>query len=113
MDDEFIGRCGISAACQERLGGVLFVEFPDTDIPVRAGEKVARVESDSDIFDVRTPVTGVIVEVNRDLEDDPGLIDRDPHGNGWVFMIDVSRVTEFDDLLTQREYEEYVAGEVT
>lgn len=110
MDDEFVGRCGISAMMLERLGDIRFVDFPEIDIPVRRGEKVARVESDIDIFDVVAPVSGIIVEVNSDLVNDPGVLNRDPHGRGWIFMVDVSRVDEFAELLSPAEYDEFLSG---
>ncbi len=110
MDDEFIGRCGVSAVMLERLGDIRFVDFPEIDIPVRRGENIARVESDIDIFDVVSPVTGIIVEVNSDLVNDPGVLNRDPHGRGWIFRVDVSRVDEFAELMTTAEYEELLSG---
>lgn len=94
----------------ERLGQILFVEFPEIDMPVRMGERVARVESDIDIFDVLSPVTGVVVAVNNDLVDDPGLVSRDPLGRGWIFLMDVSRTSEFDELMTPSEYDVFTSG---
>ncbi len=107
MEDDFIGRCGISGVMLERLGDIRFVDFPEIDLPVRMGEKIARVESDIDIFDVLSPLSGIIVAVNNDLANDPGLLNRDPQGRGWLFMVDVSRVDEFAELMSPAEYEKY------
>jgi glycine cleavage system H protein len=110
MEDEFIGRCGLSGLLLDRLGDIVFVDFPEIGLPVRMGEKIARVESTIDIFDVLSPVSGIIVGVNTDLADDPGLMNRDPNGRGWLFMVDVSRVEEFTELLTSDEYYEFASG---
>lgn len=109
MEDEFIGRCGLSGTILEGRGDIVFVEFPEIDLPVRMGEKVARIESDIDIIDMLSPVSGIVVSLNNDLMHDPGLVNRDPQGRGWIYTIDVSRVDEFDELMSPHDYEVFTS----
>ncbi len=111
MQDEFAGRCGISDGKQTGLGTIVFVVFPETGIEVRAGEKVGTLESEKDFFSINTPVSGVIIEINRNLESNPDLINSDPYGDGWIYAIDVKEPNEFHDLLDDSEYEDVLLSE--
>ncbi len=108
MADEFVGRCGITVQCKERLGHIMFVDFPEINMQVRIGERIARIESDTDVFDVLSPVSGIVTGINDELAYDSGLINSDPDGRGWIFMLEANRPLEFEELLTGREYEEYL-----
>jgi glycine cleavage system H protein len=114
MDDEFIGRCGLSEQCSEKLDRILFVEFPEVNMEVRMGEKVARVESNKAFFDLISPVSGLIIEINSTVLTNPALINTDPLQNGWIYKIDVKEPTEFDELLDIVEYSDYIemAGDI-
>lgn len=114
MEDNFIGRCGLTEQCREKLDRILFVEFPDVDMEVRMGEKVAFVESNEAFFDVISPVSGRIIEINSVVLTNPAVINTDPLQKGWIYKIDVKEPTEFDELMYLHEYNDYVemAGDI-
>ena len=70
------------------------------------GDSVAVVESVKAASDIYAPVTGEVVAINEDLEDDPGLINNDPYGDGWLYEVALSDESELDDLLDAEAYEE-------
>ena len=108
MEDEFIGRCGLSEQCQEKLDRIIFVEFPEIDMEVRRGEKVARLESHIAFFDVISPVSGRIMEINQEVLINPGIINTDPLRDGWIYKIDVKEPNEFGELMFTEEYSDYI-----
>ena len=96
---------GISDFAQSELGDLVFVNLPEVDDEVVAGEAFADVESVKAVSDVLSPVTGVVVEINEDLLDDASLINSDPYGS-W--FIKVGSITAEDSLLTADEYDKLV-----
>jgi glycine cleavage system H protein len=108
MEDEFIGRCGISDRRQDTLGDIVFVHLPEADIEVKAGEKVVLIESVRDLFTVQSPVSGLITDINKLLYGNPGIINTDPYGDGWIYKIDVKEPSEFHDLMNDDEYHDFI-----
>ena len=99
-------RIGISDHAQEALGDLVFVELPATGEFVDRGDPCAVVESVKAASDIYAPVTGEIIAVNEDLEDDPGAINSDPYGDGWLFQVNLSDVEELGSLLDPATYED-------
>lgn len=108
MDDEFTARCGITDYAQEQLSDVVYIELPEVNDDIQQGEQVAIVESMEDISNVYAPLSGKIVSVNRELESSPENINVDPYGQGWIFQIEVKDSVEFDELMTDAEYRDYL-----
>ena len=100
-DDVYVG---ITDYAQSELGDLVFVNLPEVDYEVIAGEPFGDVESVKAVADVFSPISGVVLEVNEDLLDDAALINNDPYGS-W--FIKVGNVTETVELLTADEYDEY------
>ena len=96
---------GISDFAQSELGDLVFVNLPEVDDEVVAGEAFGDVESVKAVSDVLSPVTGVVVEINEDLLDDASLINSDPYG---AWFIKVGSITGEDDLMTADEYDAFV-----
>ena len=96
---------GISDYAQESLGEIVFVELPEEDDQVEAGGEVSAIESVKAASDILSPVTGVIVLVNDDLEDSPELINEDPYEN-WIVKIELEDKSELNSLLSAEEYKE-------
>ncbi len=111
MTDEFTGECGITDHAQEMLTDIVFVELPDVDMEVSQGDQVAVVESVKAVSDVYSPVSGRIIEVNTELEENPELINESPYENGWIYRIDVKDKNEYDNLMDADAYTEYVEKE--
>ena len=80
-------RCGVTAYQTEAAGEMVFFGLPAVGSRVRAGEEVGSAESGKWVSSLFSPVDGEIVEVNEVLRTDPGLVNRAPYGEGWVFMI--------------------------
>jgi glycine cleavage system H protein len=106
-EDAFVGRCGLTEHILEKIGPVVYVDFPDINLEFRMGERTCFVESDADIFNLKSPVSGRIVGVNRDLEKDPELVNREPMGEGWIFMLEIKEPIEFAELMDERSYRDY------
>jgi glycine cleavage system H protein len=96
---------GITDYAQESLGEIVFVELPEEETAVEAGEEFSAIESVKAASDVLSPVTGTIVVVNDELEDSPELINEDPYEN-WIVKVDLEDETELNKLLTAEEYED-------
>ena len=96
---------GISDFAQSELGDLVFVNLPEVDDEVVAGEAFGDVESVKAVSDVLSPVTGVVVEINEELLDDASLINSDPYG---AWFIKVGSITGEDELMTADEYDAFV-----
>jgi len=95
---------GISEHAQEMLGDVVFVDLPDVEDEVEAGESFSLVESVKAASDIYAPITGEIVEINEELEDSPELINEEPYEGGWIVKVKMSDVSELDNLKDADEY---------
>ena len=95
---------GISDHAQSELSDVVFVELPEAGRQVTANETVAVVESVKAASDIYAPVSGEIVAVNTELENDPSIINSSPYEKGWLFKIKPSNPAEFDQLKNAEAY---------
>ena len=109
-DDEWVrfegdeAYVGITDYAQSELGDLVFVNLPEVDDEVVAGEPFGDVESVKAVADVFSPVSGVVLEINEDLLDDASLINSDPYGS-W--FIKVGSISGQEDFMTADEYDEY------
>ncbi len=99
---------GITFHAQDQLGDVVFVELPEVDSEIKKGEVLATVESVKAVSDVYAPVSGIVVEVNDILTDSPETINNDPYGEGWICAVELSDVSELDDLMSSDDYQKLV-----
>ena len=102
VEGEF-GYIGITDYAQHELGNVVYVDMPEVDDEVEAGEDFGAVESVKAASDLISPVSGVVVEVNAALEDEPGLVNKDAFEN-WIIKVKLSDPGELDDLMTAETY---------
>lgn len=98
---------GISEHAQEMLGDVVFVELPEIDAEIDAGDSFSLVESVKAASDIYAPVLGVVIEVNEDLQNSPELINEEPYDGGWIVKVKMSDPDELKDL---KDAEEYLAS---
>ena len=96
---------GITDHAQHELTDVVFVEPPAVGRPVKAGEACAVVESVKTASDLYSPVSGQILEMNKAVVDNPGLVNTDPYGGGWFFKVKLSNPAELEALLSPEQYE--------
>ncbi len=99
-------RIGITSYAQSQLGDVVYVELPALDRTVKAGEVCTVVESVKAAYDIYAPVSGKVTEVNNDLENNSQLVNEDPYGKGWFFVIEIEDPQQLKTLLSSKEYEE-------
>ena len=97
-------RVGVTDHAQSELTDVVYVELPKMDRQANAKEAIAVVESVKAASDIYAPVKGTVVEVNKALEADPGLINREPYGQGWIFVL---KLDNADDLKQLKDAEAY------
>jgi len=109
--EDGIATCGITDFAQEQLGDIVYVELPEADSAVVAGEVCGVIESVKAASDLYAPVSGEVVEVNQDLAEAPELINKDPYGDGWLFRVKLSDPSETDALLDAERYEKFVVEE--
>jgi glycine cleavage system H protein len=98
------GRVGITVYAQEQLKEVVFVELPEVDAETVKMEPFGVIESVKATNDLYSPVSGTIIEVNERLKDDPGLVNRDPYGEGWMVIIEFNNTAELDELISAEAY---------
>lgn len=105
-----IATIGITNHAQEQLGDVVFVELPAIGKTVAKDAEAAVVESVKAASEVYAPVTGEVVEVNKELEGDPGLVNREAEGSAWFMKVKLSNPAELDGLMDRAAYDKFVAG---
>ena len=98
------GRVGITDFAQRQLREVVFVELPEKGTEVVQMEPFGVIESVKATNDLYSPVTGTVMEVNAALSDDPGLVNRDPYGEGWMVVIELKNPAETASLLSADAY---------
>ena len=102
------GYIGITDYAQHALGNVVYVDMPEVDDEVEAGEEFGAVESVKAASDLISPVSGTVVEVNQALDDQPELINQDPWEN-WIIKVQLSDKTEVDNLMDAEAYTAFVS----
>ena len=101
-----VGYIGITDYAQHALGNVVYVDLPDVDDEVTAGEEFGAVESVKAASDIISPVSGTIIEVNEALDDEPELLNKDAFGN-WIIKVELSDKSELDGLMDAKAYEAF------
>ena len=95
---------GITDYAQDQLGELVYVELPAVGTAVNQGDEAAVIESVKAAGDVKSPVTGTIVEVNESLNDSPESVNHDATGQGWFYKIEISDTSELENLLSETDY---------
>lgn len=106
--DPAAASVGVSDHAQEELTDVVYLELPETGRAVAKGEAVAVIESVKAANDIYSPASGVIVAVNEALAEDPGAVNSDPYGSGWIFRVELSDPGELDSLMDAEAYRRHV-----
>ena len=104
-------RVGITAFAQTSLGDIVYVDIPAPGTTVTANQPFGEVESTKSVSDLYSPVSGVIVERNSELDDAPELVNQDPYGKGWMVVIEPAEQSEVDSLLAANDYQAHVEAQ--
>lgn len=106
--DGEIGTVGITNHAQEQLGELVYVEVPEVGATLEQGDEACVVESVKAASEVYSPCSGEIVEVNEDLADAPTTVNEHAEGDGWLFKIKLSDMTELDEFMDEADYKEFL-----
>jgi len=108
MDGD-IGTIGITNHAQEQLGDVVFVELPEIGLTIEKDDTMGAVESVKAASDIYAPVSGEVIEVNTNLNDDPSLVNSAAEGDGWMTKVKLSDASELDGLMDEAAYKTFCA----
>ena len=109
--DETTGIIGITDHAQKELGDIVFVELPKPGDHVTAKESFGTVESVKAVSEIFSPVTGEVTAANPKLQNNPEIINTDPHGDAWLIKVHLEDRSETDSLMSSEEYEAYIKEE--
>jgi len=101
-------RVGITHYAQDQLGDVVFVELPKVGAKITQLQTFGVVESVKAVSDLFAPLSGVVVEVNQELTQQPERVNRDPYGAGWLVVVELSNPAEAEKLMSAQQYEEFL-----
>ena len=102
--EENQGIVGITDFAQSELGDIVFIEFPDKGDLFQKGDTIGTIEAVKTVADLYAPVSGKIIELNLELDDNAELINSDPFGKGWLIKMELSNPDEKSDLLSAEDY---------
>ena len=100
------GTVGVTDHAQREMGEILFVDLPEEGSQVDKNDSFGSLESSKTVAEVRSPLSGEIVSINKDLEEEPSLVNDDPYGNGWLLAVEIDDPKELEDMLNAADYEE-------
>ncbi|MGA1865081.1 MAG: glycine cleavage system protein GcvH [bacterium] len=101
-------KIGLTKHAQSDMGEILLVELPDTGKQIKAGERFAVIETAKAISDLKSPISGLIIDVNKDLEKKPDLINKEPYERGWLILIRKDPSEDLNRLMDFKAYESFL-----
>lgn len=102
-----IATVGITDYAQTHLGDIVFVELKEGGVEIKKGDVLTTIESVKSASDIYSPVSGKLIEMNKSLEANPGLINKEPYDGGWIAKIEMNNLEEIKDLMDSEKYREY------
>ncbi len=105
--EDSIGTMGITDYAQDQLGDIVYLEKVDKGKKLKQNETITTIESVKAVSDVKTPVTGEVIEVNVKVIEDASIINKEPYGEGWVAKIKIENKDELKNLMGAQAYSEY------
>ncbi len=109
LEDNNVVTVGITDFAQEQLGDIVYIEMPKVGDSFNAGDEIAIIESVKAAAELKTPVSGKIVEVNSELDGAPDTVNESPTDSGWFCRIEVDNTDEFNGLLSDDAYTNYLS----
>ena len=111
LREDNTARVGITEYGQQQLGMIIFIDLPEKGRLYSDIEECVKIEAIDMVRELYPPVTGEIIDVNFDLEENPELVNLDPYGDGWIFLLQHNNKQPGDRLLNAVEYTEIVSGD--
>jgi len=103
-----IGIVGITKYASEQLGDIVFVELPEKGNQAEKGKDIAVVESVKAASEIYSPVSGIIIDINENLNEAPEVVNEDPSEAGWFYKIEITNSEEISDLMSEQDYLELI-----
>jgi glycine cleavage system H protein len=100
------GTVGVTDHAQREMGEILFVDLPEESSQLDKNDNFGSLESSKTVAELRSPLSGEIISINKDLEEEPSLVNDDPYGNGWLVVVEMDDPGELEDMLNAADYEE-------
>lgn len=107
--DGDVATVGITDFAQGELGDIVFIEFPELNLTVEKGQSAGTIEAVKTVADLYMPISGTIIAVNENLDNNPEAVNDTPYDDGWMIKIDISNQDEISDLLTATAYEDLIS----
>lgn len=101
---------GITDYAQKALGDIVYIELPEEDDEFEAGDSMCTIESVKAASELFTPLTGKVIEINEDLEDNPASVNSEPY-ESWIVCLELSDTSELDEMMSAKEYENFCLKE--
>ena len=108
LEEDGTATIGITDYAQEQLGDVVYVELPKVDRELGRDDEAAVLESVKAAGEVKMPLTGTVLSVNDNLEDEPEMVNADPEGDGWFMTISIDNPEEVEELMDENTYNEFL-----
>ena len=108
MVSEEVATIGITDFAQNQLGDIVFVELPEESSDIEKNEPFGAIEAVKTVADLFAPISGNIIEINKELEDSPDLVNTSPYDLGWIVKITIHNHDELNDLMSLDDYENFI-----
>ena len=108
--DDKIATVGITDYAQSELGDIVYVEVETLDENLKKEEVFGSVEAVKTVSDLFLPISGKIIEINSNIEDNPEIINEDPYGDGWIVKMEIDDLDETEDLLDSESYKNLIGA---
>ena len=104
-----VATIGITDFAQGELGDIVFVEFPELNSTVEKGQSAGSIEAVKTVADLYMPISGTVIAVNENLDNNPEAVNDTPYGDGWMVKIEIANQDEISDLLTATAYDDLIS----
>ena len=104
-----VATIGITDFAQGELGDIVFVEFPELNSTVEKGQPAGSIEAVKTVADLYMPISGTVIAVNENLDNNPEAVNDTPYGDGWIVKIEIANQDEISDLLTATAYDDLIS----
>ena len=104
-----VATIGITDFAQGELGDIVFVEFPELSSTVEKGQSAGSIEAVITVADLYMPISGTVIAVNENLDDNPEAVNDTPYGDGWMVKVEIANQDEISDLLTATAYDDLIS----
>lgn len=107
--DEATATIGVTDYAQGELGDIVFIEFPDLNLNFTKGESIGSIEAVKTVSDIYMPLSGKVLELNDQLNDNPEIVNNNPFDNGWIIKLQITNIDEISKLMSSEEYKVFIS----